>query len=65
VDRFLQTEARLPWNQGFIAGKEHLFVFFSIASKLALGPTQRSIQLVPGALSPGTKRPEREVDHSL
>jgi hypothetical protein len=31
----------------------------------ALGPTQPSIQSVPGHLSPGLKRQGREVDHSL
>jgi hypothetical protein len=30
----------------------------------ALGPTQPSIQWVPGALSLGVKRPGREADHS-
>jgi hypothetical protein len=30
----------------------------------ALGPTQPSIQWVPGALSMGVKRPGREADHS-
>jgi hypothetical protein len=29
------------------------------------GSTQPSILWVPGALSPGIKRPERETDHSL
>jgi hypothetical protein len=31
---------------------------------MALGPTQPSIQLVPGALSLGVKWPGREADHS-
>jgi hypothetical protein len=30
----------------------------------ALGPTQPSIEWVPGALSPGVKRRGREADHS-
>jgi hypothetical protein len=30
-----------------------------------LGPTQLSIQWVPGVLSPGVKRPGREADHSF
>jgi hypothetical protein len=30
----------------------------------ALSPTQPPIQLVPGPLSPGVKRPGREADHS-
>jgi hypothetical protein len=32
---------------------------------MALGPTQPSIQWVPGALSLGVKRPGREADHYL
>jgi hypothetical protein len=31
---------------------------------MALGPTQRPIQWVPGALSLVVKRPGREADHS-
>jgi len=34
------------------------------ASRTALGPTQRPMQWVPGALSLGVKRPGRETDHS-
>jgi hypothetical protein len=37
---------------------------FTTASRTALGPTQPPIQWVPGALSVGVKRPEREADHS-
>jgi hypothetical protein len=37
---------------------------FSKLSRPALGSTQPPIQWVPGALSPGVKRPGREVDHS-
>jgi hypothetical protein len=37
---------------------------FSISSRPALGFTQPPIQWVPGALSPGVKRPGREADHS-
>jgi hypothetical protein len=36
---------------------------FTTASRTALGPTQPPIQLVPGALSLGVKRPGREADH--
>jgi hypothetical protein len=35
--------------------------FFSIASRPALGSTQPVIQWVPGAISPGVKRQEREA----
>jgi hypothetical protein len=38
---------------------------FTTASRVALGPTQPPIQLVPGALSLGVKRLGREADHSL
>jgi hypothetical protein len=34
------------------------------ASRLALRPTQPPIQWVPGALSAGVKRPDREADQS-
>jgi hypothetical protein len=37
---------------------------FSKSFRSALRSTQPPIQLVPGDLSPGVKRPGREVDHS-
>jgi hypothetical protein len=37
---------------------------FPTASRKALRSTQPPIKLVPGALSLGVKRPEREADHS-
>jgi hypothetical protein len=43
-------------------GKIYLF---STSSRSALGPTQPPIQWVPGAISPGVKRPGREADHSF
>jgi hypothetical protein len=36
----------------------------SMSSTPALGSTQSPIQWVPGAFSPGVKRPGREADHS-
>jgi hypothetical protein len=42
-------------------GVKHFY--FSIPSRLALGPTQPPIQWAPGALSPGVKRPGREADN--
>jgi hypothetical protein len=39
-------------------------IILSTSSRPALGPTQSPIQWVPGALSPGVKRPGREADHS-
>jgi hypothetical protein len=35
-----------------------------MSSRPALGPTQPPIEWVPGALSLGVKRQEREADHS-
>jgi hypothetical protein len=37
---------------------------FATSSRPAMGSTQTPIQWVPGALSPGVKRPRREADHS-
>jgi hypothetical protein len=37
---------------------------FFMSSRLVLEPTQPPIQWVPGALSPGVKRPGREDDNS-
>jgi hypothetical protein len=37
---------------------------FSTSSRLALGPTQPTIQWAPGALSLGVKQSGREADHS-
>jgi hypothetical protein len=39
--------------------------FFSTLSRPALGSTQPPIQRVPGALSPGVKRPVLEADPDL
>jgi hypothetical protein len=48
-------------NSGLGGGKDF---HFSKSSRPVLGPTQSLIQWVPGALSPGVKRPRREADHS-
>jgi hypothetical protein len=37
---------------------------FSTSSRADLGLIQSPIEWIPGALSPGVKRPEREADHS-
>jgi len=47
------------------AGRQGLGYFlFATASGPFLGPTQPPIQRVPGALSPGVKRPGHESDQS-
>jgi hypothetical protein len=38
--------------------------FFSTSSRPVVGPTQESIQWVPGALSSGVDRPWLEADYS-
>jgi hypothetical protein len=48
---------------GWVSGRGKIFLF-SIASTLALGPTQSPIQLVPEAASPRVKRQRGEADHS-
>jgi hypothetical protein len=44
-------------------GRGKIFLFFTM-SRPALRPTHPPIQWVPGALSPGAKRPGRKADHS-
>jgi len=51
------TGVRFPVGAGIF--------LLATAPRPALGPTQPPIQWVPGVLSPGVKRPERETDHSL
>jgi hypothetical protein len=52
------------WQPEFDSWQGQSFLF-SIASRLALGPTQSPIQCIPVALSPGVKRLKREADHSF
>jgi hypothetical protein len=52
-----------PRSRNSSPDREKNFLF-STSSRPALGPTQPLIQWVPGALSPGVKRPRREADHS-
>jgi hypothetical protein len=49
-------------GQDLVPGRGKLF--FSIVCGLALGPTQRPTQWVPGVLSRGVKRRGREADCS-
>jgi hypothetical protein len=41
-----------------------IIIIISTSSRRVLGSTLPPIQWVPGALSPGVKRPEREADTS-
>lgn len=50
-------------NQGFIYGTGR-DSSLSTVSRPAVGSIQPPIQLIPGALSSGLKRPESEADHS-
>jgi hypothetical protein len=50
------SRVRLPVGAGIF--------LFTTASRTALGPTQPTIQWVPGALTLGVKRPGSEADHS-
>jgi hypothetical protein len=55
------------WTIGILAFDSQwgLEIFlFTTASRTALGSIQPPMQWVPGALSMGVKRPEREADHS-
>jgi hypothetical protein len=49
---------------GFDSRRGPGIFLFTTAYRTALGPTQPSIQWVPGALSLGLKQPRREADHS-
>jgi hypothetical protein len=53
--------ARSVWRRGTDSTeKGHEILFFSTASKLVLETIESLIQLVPWAVFPGVKRPERE-----
>jgi hypothetical protein len=55
--------ARWPRVRSSSTGKDKNFLF-STLSRPVLGSAQPPIQRVPGALSPGVKRPGRESDYS-
>jgi hypothetical protein len=52
-----------PRGRSLSPGRVKNFLF-SMSFRPTLGSTQPPIHWVPGALSPGVKRPEREADHS-
>jgi hypothetical protein len=57
--------ARLRAGWSGFRSRQELGIFHLItASRPALGPPQPPIQWVPGPLSLGVKRPEREANHS-
>jgi hypothetical protein len=64
------AQAVQRWATGWTIGvlwfdsRRELGIFFTTASRTALGPTQSPIQWVPGTLPLGVKRPGREADHS-
>jgi hypothetical protein len=64
-DRSLGIATRLRAGRAGFDSRQGLEIFlFATVSRPALGPTQPSIQWVPGALSLGVKRLGREADHS-
>jgi hypothetical protein len=58
----LKVESKLLHNSSSSPGRVKNFLV-STSSRLVLGRTQPPTQWVPGALSPGVKRPGREADH--
>jgi hypothetical protein len=67
---FLAIWAIICFSRTLLRGDNYIFLYsqgiflFSTASRPALGPTQPTIQWVPGAISLGVKRPGCEADHS-
>jgi hypothetical protein len=53
-----------PTGRSSTPGRVRNFLF-SMSSKRVLGSTQPPMRWVPGALSPGVKRPERELTTHL
>jgi hypothetical protein len=51
-------------DRGFESRQELGIFLFTTSYRSTLGPTHLPIQCVPGALSLGVNRPEREADHS-
>jgi hypothetical protein len=49
---------------GFDSRQSQEIILFSTSCRPVLGPNQPPIQRAPGALSPGTKRPDSEADYS-
>jgi hypothetical protein len=66
----LYSEPFLPYGDGLRGGRpgfdsrHGMILISSTASRPAMGPTKPPIQWLLGPISPGTKRPRREADHS-
>jgi len=59
----LESGFRSFWRKSDVM-MQGLGIFFPAVSRPAQKPTQTPIQRVPGAPSPGVKRPEHEDDYS-